>query len=236
MFVYVKKRLFTLIELLVVIAIIAILAAMLMPALARARAEARKSACSSNIRQAGLGFSMFRNDNNQRWPDEDGNEDGNWAAATIENINHGGTNNDGQGLIKYVDNAEIFVCPNNPGDMTLDDGIPNTSDYTYETGGFFGSQMRAIYADIVSDDRPEGTSSKDHNYSEPNHDDGSNILFADTSVSFGRFEFDDDGDIEALPNPYMEDDDTNIYRYGPTDPDDAEPDDAGLQQPVDNDE
>lgn len=56
------KRGFTLIELLVVIAIIGILAAILFPVFARARAEAYKATCQSNLRQIGIAFFMYVSD------------------------------------------------------------------------------------------------------------------------------------------------------------------------------
>lgn len=63
-----KRSGFTLIELLVVIAIIAILAAMLLPALAGAKATARRAQCMSQMKQLGLGMHLFATDNSDHYP------------------------------------------------------------------------------------------------------------------------------------------------------------------------
>jgi len=60
---------FTLLELLVVIAVVALLAALLLPAMARAKQKARQVACLSNLRQIGLGFTLYAAENRDRFPD-----------------------------------------------------------------------------------------------------------------------------------------------------------------------
>lgn len=92
---------FTLIELLVVIAIIAILAAILFPVFARAREQARKSTCTSNLKQFGNAFLMYKQDYDERYP-----LGGWWDRGTrsSEQDWH-------QSLMPYIKNGQVYECP-----------------------------------------------------------------------------------------------------------------------------
>ncbi len=95
------KKAFTLIELLVVIAIIAILAAILFPVFARARENARRSSCQSNMKQIGLGFAQYTQDYDEKYPVSSSSTGG--ATKIIW----------GEQIYPYIKSQQVFACPSN---------------------------------------------------------------------------------------------------------------------------
>nr|AUN36255.1 hypothetical protein [uncultured bacterium] len=98
-----KRKAFTLIELLVVIAIIAILAAILFPAFARARENARRTSCMSNMKQMGLGVMQYTQDYDEKYPQAYYYPDDNSSAGGYAHWS--GT------IFPYVRSNQLFVCP-----------------------------------------------------------------------------------------------------------------------------
>ena len=107
---------FTLIELLVVIAIIAILAAILFPVFARARENARRSSCLSNVKQIGLGLLQYAQDYDESFP----------AARNT------GTAISWRWMIQpYLKSTQVNSCPSRVSGQTTTGGNGLTFEISY---------------------------------------------------------------------------------------------------------
>lgn len=160
-----KQRGFTLIELLVVIAIIAILAAILFPVFARAREQARKTSCISNMKQIGTASMMYVQDYDENYSD---------SRVSTDALDGAGCSNIGKAngyygaphitcwgirlyspgtatttkviagyparLMPYVKNSQIFICPS---DSKVDRWISGL-----ERGSYYQRHAHDTYASI----------------------------------------------------------------------------------------
>jgi prepilin-type N-terminal cleavage/methylation domain-containing protein/prepilin-type processing-associated H-X9-DG protein len=191
-----KSSGFTLIELLVVIAIIAILAAILFPVFGRARENARRSSCQSNLKQVGLAMMQYVQDYDERFmvadhEDADGNGVADYAWF--------------RPLQVYIKSEQVFKCPS-LGDETNKPN-PNTD---YILNGFFAHgvsqaifQQTALQIMVAEREknrdvfdyhawiRDEGSGPEEQfefrdNISKNRHFDGSTYLFADGHVKWLR--------------------------------------------------
>ncbi|BCM89159.1 hypothetical protein IAD21_01003 [Abditibacteriota bacterium] len=182
---------FTLIELLVVIAIIAILAAILFPVFARARENARKSSCQSNLKQIGLGFMQYVQDYDEKYPH---------SAETVSPVLGGWVPGGGLpidpskgGLNPYLKSVQIFICPSDT------KGTTNGSSYSMNQRVSQQSLASAFQPSITVLALDEGNTMDDGNFNAlacgitgatnlPSflHLDGYNSLYTDGHVKWHR--------------------------------------------------
>ncbi len=106
---------FTLIEILIVVAILAILAALLFPTFSRTRENARRASCQSNMKQLGLAFQQYTQDNDEMLPNVRilPADEGGWMYLTVfpASESSGGYQPTRGGLFSYVKSTQIYVCP-----------------------------------------------------------------------------------------------------------------------------
>ncbi|UCF43162.1 MAG: type II secretion system protein [Planctomycetota bacterium] len=127
---------FTLVELLVVIAIIALLMSILMPALARVRAQAKNVLCQSNLRQWGVCFGMYADD----W--EGSAPRGWWEGSSV--VTGGDTLNTDYWMDAlrpcYGDQHDLRLCPTATKTLTNRDGTVNGAYGTFSAWGVFSGE------------------------------------------------------------------------------------------------
>lgn len=139
---------FTLIELLVVIGIMALLAAILFPVFARARGNAQRASCQSNLKQIGLAAMQYASDYDDCLPpsvmvtgfipsnpysNPSGLSPGSPATKTYIDL-----------LQSYVQNLQIFVCPSFQTPASAPPGSNSPSDVSQLKAGSFPIYQRAI--------------------------------------------------------------------------------------------
>ena len=140
---------FTLIELLVVIAIIAILAAILFPVFAQAREKARQISCVSNLKQLGLGFMQYVQDNDETFPSV-------WNGQSNQ-VSSGDIRYWPYAIYPYVKSVGVYHCP--------DDVSTNAVSYLANSGtGLMNLATFSLPASTLllvdGDDNNDGVSSK----------------------------------------------------------------------------
>lgn len=153
---------FTLIELLVVIAIIAILAAILFPVFSRARENARRTSCLSNMKQIGIGIMQYTQDYDERYPrfwggigaddryanpDDIETDTGKPGGVFLVAPNPGGAAAHYRTwmdfVYPYVKNVQIFICPSRGQERTTYGYSVAFSGYSNYTSQFGGPDIRS---------------------------------------------------------------------------------------------
>ena len=190
-----KKFGFTLIELLVVIAIIAILAAILFPVFARARENARRASCLSNLKQIGIAVMQYTQDNDEKYMYQHENAGSGDPVPSYYWF---------EPLQPYIKSTQVFRCPS----MSEE---PRLAQSDYLMNGFIAhdsalSSFQNVSEQIMLSERANGVGDIDyHPWTIPpatapdpaefndviehkRHFDGSNYLFLDGHAKWLHWE------------------------------------------------
>lgn len=169
---------FTLIELLVVVAIIGILAGILVPVLGKARENARKANCQSNLKQIGLALNMYAGDNSDNFPTSSSGT----AKSSLSFLYN-----------SYVTDKNIFSCPSkttSTAGLVVQTAITDNSSagaLSATWNSSYGYDPRksllvdpgvAVASDISANDGTNTSSTANHTNL------GQNILFIDGHVEW----------------------------------------------------
>lgn len=189
---FTTRKAFTLIELLVVIAIIAILASILFPVFGRARENARRSSCQSNLKQIGLGIKQYTQDYDERFP----------SIPSVAPVDVPGW---AYAIQPYMKSEQIFQCPSETGttptgvDLLARAGTDGFSDYYInanlaDANGIAVTESAIEYSsNSVMNGEGRGVTGSANNYAQQNpavgqarHLEGANYAFVDGHVKWYR--------------------------------------------------
>ena len=198
------KRAFTLVELLVVISIIAILAAMLLPALYRAREEAHRAKCKSNLKAIGLALHMYGADYGEYFP---------WGVYKNTRPGWGGGRGKGpcadlweMACLGYLSTFDTYICPSTRDQVIERIGWTSWGDPTqyypspkptYQKYGAVAYRANISYGydptgkslssrpqTAIVADKPQEVYEERSRNSPTHKEDGQNVLFVDGHVEW----------------------------------------------------
>ncbi|MEO7932872.1 MAG: prepilin-type N-terminal cleavage/methylation domain-containing protein [Chthoniobacterales bacterium] len=128
---------FTLIELLVVIGIIAVLAGIILPVMSSSQATAQAAKCQANLRQIGIGLTLYANDNNNILSNSA------YGSTTLA-TNNSTTYKWMDAIYPYASSEKIFLCPSDTGakyraSQNLKSGETSTDYGSYGLNGAYSA-------------------------------------------------------------------------------------------------